>query len=198
MLERLKLHHGIHTFRVIITTTHARHASEPKDFVYGYLGLVSPDVRSCITKEYGPNWSTANVFAEAVRLCSSPWAQYDVEEMPNFWAKMMENDFWANRDRLAGLPSWCPDLRSKTSDRVELAKVPEGKEFVSEATRTRWKHGSINFQAMNLLTIGLYVDTIADVACMAPDVYHNLEWQQRKDWPNSEKRMQGTSRWSYE
>lgn len=145
-------------------------ATDPRDLVYGLLGLVSDDVRSMITVDYSLKPSA--VFAMAVKVACQDRDEIDT------WFMMIQSFgrmHYTNLAQMEGLPSWCPDFSVKSqqlplSIRGITRNRPELK--ISAVAREAWKFSYyLNFAEHSniMLLSGVRLDVIKAAAKTAVD-----------------------------
>ena len=93
---------GEATFHKLLLEMRTRRAKEPRDFIFGMLGLVGGDIRSMISIDY--DLSEASVFTNAVKIACG---------LPNgaaFFCQLLEECTITPKTQVKDLPTWCPDF----------------------------------------------------------------------------------------
>jgi len=146
-------------------------ATDPRDRIYGLLGLLKEDVQSMpIQVDYRK--SCAGVYIDALKHI------FTSGEGPNFLSGMHLSGGLVAAPHIASLPasleqpnlpSWVPDFTRQTS---ETAWQPSGLAFLPPATMTASgagqgaKNGEVLEDGRTLQVEGLFVDTIHDVVSL--------------------------------
>lgn len=89
----------------ILHSLSVREATNPRDFVYGALGLLDDDMRADIMVDYGQ--PTARIYTETVRLL----CQTNPNQLPDLWSFHPQT-----RKAIGSLPSWCPDFSQRSAE----------------------------------------------------------------------------------
>lgn len=93
---------GEATSHRLLLEMRTRHAKEPRDFIFGMLGLVGDEIRSMISIVY--DLPEAYVFTNALKVACG---------LPNgalFFCEMLEECINTPKARVQVLPNLCPDL----------------------------------------------------------------------------------------
>ena len=161
------------TLMELLMGTGTREAKDPRDYVYGIIGLVEDRIQSMILVDY--DLPESAVFAKAAKVaiqiggtvsCCQMWVRFDS----------------ILKTRVQDLPSWCPDFSSGQMNGIMNKIKNPGATFadcnmISESTQICLSEfGHVKFDlGLNIISIsGIRLDTIDESsdATMPFDIGH--------------------------
>lgn len=145
-----------HEFHRLLAGIRLHRAKEPKDHIYGILGMLSENVRSQITIDYNPSISVEVVFKEALI------AACNIEGGAAFWPVLMEA-YTNISQELVQLPSWIPDFSSHV---LKSIKQERGGFEISDQAKYKYKHlAYIEFSPSSSIAAirGIRLDSVESV-----------------------------------
>lgn len=148
----IRMFDGLETLRICLMGVPGRDAKDPRDFIYGYLGLLSEEVAPSITVDYGT--PASHVFREAVLFL------IQAHQSAAIWTQLLSQSLVEPKTRTPGLPSWCPDLSNRL--RNTLAFPFATGEFMAQAVLdTRFDYGvEVSDDRLRLRVYGIPLDTV--------------------------------------
>lgn len=132
----------------------ARETQDPRDYVFGIMGLVGPKARSLIPIDYGASVSAVITNAVVVACLTTHYAW--------FWCTFMEECFNRSGPGIKDLPSWCPDFTILMDAWNDMGR--EEPDISDEVRRTLAKDGDVIIDEKNrtLRALGVRLDTIKE------------------------------------
>ncbi|MCJ1448706.1 MAG: hypothetical protein MMC23_009223 [Stictis urceolatum] len=152
---------NLESFVYTLVVTRGREATNPLDHIYGLLGLASENLRKLITVDY-----TLTVAECYTRVC-----KIIIQLEPALWLLTMSS----SEHRDPELPSWCPDLSSRSNETTAYAFYAGFKAgFLHQAVRRSRVEVFDDDRAIRVP--GFRVDMVKNVAQMClEDMAHELE-----------------------
>ena len=148
----------------------SRNAKDPRDQVYGFLGLLDDDMRAAIPVDY--NLSHKAVFQKAFKFACN------LESGNNFWPLHMEDSERISPIRIQDSPSWCPDISTfvtKAFDAPDLGFTQRVSRRSAIAFRVQ---GFSRIDGDVLRIHGLQIDRVHACINIAPTLAQGFEWRE--------------------
>lgn len=159
LIFRWKIFEGVSTFRHFVKGDACRDARDPKDFIYGYLGLLDDQFKSTITINYEA--PASQVFKEAVIVACKG------EGGAEYWSRLMEEYMCVPKARVRELPSWCPDISCRAKD--TFASFNLGESVANAVREVRFNLPlSLSNNTSQIQIPGIALDTIIRSSRVAP------------------------------
>jgi hypothetical protein len=160
IVPRQDLFRGVATLRALLLDKSTRHAHDPRDFVYGLIGLLGEDARPAIQSEYGV--SPAEVYKRTLcLLCQGI-------EGPSYWCQVMETYAEVQQGWVTDTPSWCPDF-SKRSRAFSSVPFRGNANFPAKFREVTRVFHRLTFTPNGLELAGVLVDVVESSVGTAPD-----------------------------
>ena len=165
-----------YSFGDILYQTSARKAQDPRDLIFGVLGLCDKAIRAAIPVDY--RFSAAAVFANALRVACQ------VPDGPLMWVLLMESCDPTASTRPENLPSWCPDFSSRRLLNL-VGLATEDSSVIPTLVGAARDRGHLHFnESFSALSVrGVQLDTVHKCLAIASerldldDLTRRLRWR---------------------
>ncbi|KAI5366579.1 Putative heterokaryon incompatibility [Septoria linicola] len=153
---------GMRTLHYLLAFDQSRRfAFNPKDFFYGFLGIVGPEVASRVNVDYSlPDWT---VYASMMQIA------VESDNGAALWSYLADDYAHVPKARVTDLPTWCPDF-SCQSLKDSIPYFPGPTSIVTPLAGLDpmfCTSASISQDLRTLTTKGLELDTIHECCSVA-------------------------------